>query len=177
MKKITNFNAISFTATKTCSVLEFQKLMICHNSISFNSLQHLLSIEVGITVYSEDLNQSIFSCLLEFVSFSPSLLLLLLSSENSIDFNSAALYSGSPTGSDKKSSLLISESPLSKLPQYLFQRKGFHVHQRSPSKCQYVLSLSYLQEQYHHFLCDFKNCRLWLIYKLWQNLVHAILFY
>ena len=26
MKKITNFNAISFTATKTCSVLEFQNL-------------------------------------------------------------------------------------------------------------------------------------------------------
>ena len=50
MKKITNFNAVCFTATKNCSLLEFQKLMICHKSISFNSLQHLHSIEVGITV-------------------------------------------------------------------------------------------------------------------------------
>ena len=71
-KKIANFNVISFTATTTCSVLEFQKLMICHKSRSFNSLQYLHSIEVGIKVQCEDLNGSTFSCLLEFTSFSSS---------------------------------------------------------------------------------------------------------
>ena len=122
------------------------------------------SIEVGITVQGEDLNQLRFSCILEFTSFSSSSLLLLLSSGNSIGFNSSSLYSGSPTWPNKKSSLLILEPPLSKLPSALIWRKGFYVHQRWSSKSQYVLSVSYLQEWYHHFLCDFKNCWLWPLY-------------
>ena len=173
-KKITNFNVISFTATTTCSLLEFQKPFeqqinkwcnkSCNKSRSFISLQHMHSIEVGITVQGEDLNQLRFSCLLEFTSFSSSSLLLLLSSGNSIGFNSSSLYSGSPTWPNKKSSLLILEPPLSKLPSALIWRKGFYVHQRWSSKSQYVLSVSYLQEWYHHFLCDFKNCWLWPLY-------------
>ena len=38
---------------------------ICNKSRSFNSLQHMYSIEVGITVQFEDLNQLRVSCLLE----------------------------------------------------------------------------------------------------------------
>ena len=122
------------------------------------------SIEVGITVQGEDLNQLRFSCILEFTSFSSSSLLLLLSSGNSIGFNSSSLYSGSPTWPNKKSSLLILEPPLSKLPSALIWRKGFYVHQRWSSKSQYVLSVSYLQEWYHHYLCDFKIWWLWSLY-------------
>ena len=97
----------------------------------------------------EDLNQLKFSCSLEFTSFSSSSLLLLLSSGKSIDFKLSSLYSGSSAWPNKKSSLLILEPPLSKLPSGLIQRKGFHVHQAfslNSLSSQYVLSVSYLQE-------------------------------
>ena len=62
------------------------------SSRSLNSLRHLHSIKVGIV---ENL-QCRFSALLEFRLVPSSSLLVLVSSENSINFNSSSLYSDSP---------------------------------------------------------------------------------
>ena len=112
-----------------------------------------LFVKVGITVQWEHFYQCRFSRLLDSISVFSSSLLVLVSSENSIDFNSFC-YILSQTYPYEKSSLVIPESRLSELPSVLFQWKGLHFYQRTPLRAVlvYFLCINYSREWCHEFL-------------------------
>ena len=118
--------------------------------------------KVGITVQWEHFYQCRFSRLLDSISVFSSSLLVLVSSENSIDFNSFC-YILSQTYPYEKSSLVIPELLLSELPSAFISMEGpSFLSENSIASCVSIFSLYKLFagmiSQIHYM--TLKNC--WL---------------